>query len=141
MDTMRKIALVIGLLAAAGFAQTPETFKTRIAPVSMDAAMKVNIAGQGKVNATLTGTKVVINGTFEGLRSPATVARIHESPVTGVRGPNIFDLTVTKAVSGTVTGTFTLTAAQMDSLRKGKFYVQIHSEKAPEGNLWGWLMK
>jgi len=24
--------------------------------------------------------------------------------------------------------------------KKGNFYVQIHSEKAPAGNLWGWLV-
>jgi hypothetical protein len=33
-----------------------------------------------------------------------------------------------------------LSADQVDSLKKGKFYIQINSEKAPEGNLWGWLM-
>jgi hypothetical protein len=26
-------------------------------------------------------------------------------------------------------------------LRKGMVYVQIHSEGAPDGNLWGWLLK
>jgi len=25
-------------------------------------------------------------------------------------------------------------------LEKGRFYVQLHSEKAPDGNLWGWLL-
>ena len=24
-------------------------------------------------------------------------------------------------------------------LEKGRLYVQLHSEKAPDGNLWGWL--
>jgi hypothetical protein len=23
----------------------------------------------------------------------------------------------------------------------GRFYIQLHSEKAPEGNLWGWLLR
>jgi hypothetical protein len=27
----------------------------------------------------------------------------------------------------------------VEGLRKGKFYIQIHSEKAPDGILWGWL--
>jgi hypothetical protein len=48
---------------------------------------------------------------------------------------------VTKAISGSVTGTLELTAQQVQSLRAGRLYVQIHSEKAPDGNLWGWLLR
>ena len=29
---------------------------------------------------------------------------------------------------------------QLADLEKGRLYVQLHSEKAPDGNLWGWLM-
>jgi hypothetical protein len=49
-------------------------------------------------------------------------------------------LTVSKAISGTVTGTVDLTREQVQSLQSGRLYVQISSEKAPEGNLWGWLL-
>ena len=42
---------------------------------------------------------------------------------------------------GSFFGSFDLSADQVESLRQGKFYVQIDSEKAPEGNLWGWLLK
>ena len=34
-----------------------------------------------------------------------------------------------------------LTAEQVESLRKGKLYIQIDSEKASDGNLWGWLLR
>jgi hypothetical protein len=57
-----------------------------------------------------------------------------------VRGPKVLDLTVTKAMSGSLSGTFDLSPEQVDALKKGKLYVQIHSEKAPDGNLWGWLL-
>ena len=56
------------------------------------------------------------------------------------RGPVEFDLTVEKAASGVISGTANLNRSQLDSLRKGWFYVQIHAEKAPDGNLWGWLL-
>jgi len=122
-------------------AQSPRTFKGRIAPVPIDISMQATIAGSGSVTAVLTGSKLSITGTFDGLKSAATVAQVHRSPVRGVRGPVVFDLTVTKtdAASGTLSGTFDLTPLQIADLEKGRLYVQVHSEKAPDGNLWGWL--
>ncbi len=128
----------VGLVLSA---QTQEKFRTRLSPVSMDASMRANIAGLGSAAAVLSGTKLSVTGSFEGLRSPATIAQLHEGRGTGVRGPVIFDLTVSKAVSGTIEGSFDLSADQLENLRKGRFYVQIHSEKAPDGNLWGWLLR
>lgn len=122
------------------FAQKQETYKVRLTPVSMDAAMKVNIAGSGAALAILTGTKLSVNGTFDGLLSPATTAQMHCGSATGVRGPVILDLTVSPATNGTVGGAFDLTPDQVDSLRKGRLYIQIASQKAPDGNLWGWLL-
>jgi hypothetical protein len=133
------LALLLSL-AINALAQSPETFKTRLAPVALDAAMKSTIAGTGTAAATLTGTKFTVNGTFEGLKSNATMAHIHQGSAPGVRGPKILDLTVTKSLSGTFSGSFDLIPDQMEALKKGKWYVQIHSEKAPEGNLWGWLL-
>lgn len=105
----------------------------------LDATMVGNVVGAGSVTATLTGTKLSITGTFEGLRSPATVARVHKSPKAGVRGPSFFDLKVSPGTSGTISGALDLTAAQVQELAQGRYYVQLHSEKAPDGNLWGWL--
>jgi hypothetical protein len=65
---------------------------------------------------------------------------VHRAP-RGLRGPNVFDLTVTKATSGTVEGTVTLTNAQVEELRRGWYYVQIHTEKNADGQLRGWLLK
>jgi hypothetical protein len=73
------------------------------------------------------------------MKSAATIAQMHFG-ARGVHGPVEFDLTVDNAPNGTIRGSATLTKAQLDSLRKGWFYVQIHAEKAPDGNLWGWLL-
>ena len=121
-------------------AQGGNTYKARLSPVPIDATMAATVAGSGSVTATLTGTKLSIAGTFEGLRSPATTANVHFGRK-GVRGASLFDLTITKATSGTITGNLTLTPVQLDDLKDGKLYVQIQSEKAPDGNLWGWLLK
>jgi hypothetical protein len=128
------------LIAIAAVAQKPEAYRVRLTPVSMDAAMKVNIAGSGTASATLTGSKLAVKGTFESLLSPATSAQIRRGSAPGVRGPAIFDLTVSPATGGSLSGDFELTPDQLEGLHKGGLYIQIASQKAPVGNLWGWLL-
>jgi len=134
------VCFVVGLASIS--AQSPRTFKTRLSPVPIDVSMQATIAGSGSVTAVLSGTKLSITGTFEGLKSPATIAQVHKSPVRGVRGPVVFELAVAKtdASSGTLSGAFDVTPLQIADLEKGRLYVQLHSEKAPDGNLAGWLM-
>ncbi len=122
-------------------AQAPETYKVRLSAVPVEAKTRADIAGIGSATATLQGAKLSITGSFEGLRSPALDAKVHQGPVTGVRGPAILDLTVAHAASGTVSASIDLTPQQIESLKKGKLYIQIDSEKAPDGNLWGWLLR
>jgi hypothetical protein len=134
--------LWIGLAAGAQNAPTGETFKARLSPVPIDATMMSTIAGSGSLTATLSGKQLTITGTFEGLRSPATTVQIHRG-MKGIRGPVILDLdlTISKAVKGTLNGSVELTPDQIADLRAGRLYVQIQSERAPDGNLWGWLLQ
>lgn len=126
-------------------AQAPETFKARLSPVPIEAKTRADIAGIGSATATLLGARLSISGSFEGLLSPALAAKVHQGPVTGVRGPAILDLTLAHSASGATSGTISasldLTPQQIESLKKGKLYIQIDSEKAPDGNLWGWLLR
>jgi hypothetical protein len=120
---------------------TEEKFKARLSPVGIEATKRAEITGSGSVSAVLTGTRLSITGSFDGMQNPATLAQVHQGVATGVRGPAIGDLTVSRAPSGSIAGTLNLTAEQVESLRKGKLYVQIHGEKTPDGNLWGWLLR
>ena len=99
--------------------------------------------GVGSVAATLSGNTLTITGSFEGLKSAATIGKVHQGKVMGARGPAISDLTITQAQKGSIAGTLKLTPQQVEALKKGQLYVQIHSMGAPEGgaNLWGWLVK
>ena len=131
---------VLALLPVAVHAQgAVKSFRARLSPVPIDLAMAATIAGSGSVTATLNGSKLSINGTFDGLKSPATVARLHKGQ-RGVRGEPILDLTVTKATSGTIAANLDLTPQQVQDLQQMRLYVQLYSEKAPDGNLWGWLL-
>ena len=120
-------------------AQAPQ-YRARLSIVPIDVSMQSTIAGSGAVTATLKGSTLTISGTFNGLRTAATVARVHRSPRTAMRGAPIGDLTATANTTGTISGSIELTKEQIDDLAAGRIYIQLHSEKAPDGNLWGWLL-
>lgn len=136
--TRALVAVVIGSVATV--AGATETFRIRLTPVPIEASTTAATTGQGSATAQLDGTKLTLKGNFAGLKAAATVARLHEGAVTGVRGPAIADFNVPAAPSGSFTADVTLTAAQVESVRRGRVYVQIASASAPEGNLWGWLV-
>lgn len=121
-------------------------YQTNLGPMPLDDETKAIIAGRGDATASYDGKTFVVKGEFKGMPSNAIGAHVHSSPVAGMPGPKLFDLDVTKSTSGTISGSFTLSAAQQRMLRTGKLYIQINSEKAPEeypwgpkGTLWGWL--
>jgi hypothetical protein len=134
-------AMLLASTSGAQDSAKKEIFKTRLSPVPIDLTMMSRIAGSGSLTATLSGKQLTVAGTFEGLRSPATTAEIHRAPK-GIPGVAVagLELTVTKAEKGAIGGTMELTADQIADLKSGKLYVQIESERAPEGNLWGWLL-
>jgi len=137
------LTIALGFLwfAQSGAAQNQERYKVRLTTVPMDGGMRNTVAGSGSASAVLAGTKLAIAGTFEGLRSPATAAEVRRGLAKGVRGASLAELTVSRATNGTVAGSLDLTAEQLQSLRRGQLYIQISSEKAPDGNLWGWLLR
>ena len=135
------VCLALLGLASSGAPQNAERFRVRLTTVPMDGGMRNTVAGFGSASATLAGNKLSITGTFDGLKSPATTAKLNSGLARGVRGNPVADLTVTKATKGSLTGSVDLTPEQVKGLRDGKLYVEIASEKAPEGNLWGWILK
>jgi hypothetical protein len=137
-------AMVWAFVSSTGLAQGGEKFKTRLSPVPLGGGVSRNVVdGVGAAQATLSGNTLTITGSFEGLKSAATIAKVHQGITMGARGPAISDLTVTQAPKGTISGTLKLTPQQVEALKKGQLYIQIHSTGAPEGgaNLWGWLVK
>ena len=142
--TMAMTAALVGS-ALPLTAQSGEKFTARLAWVpTAGAADRANVTGKGSATGTLSGRKLTIAGSFEGLAAPATVARLHQGVAKGARGAAITDLTISKAASGMLSGAVDLTPPQVEALRQGKLYIQLHSEKGspPDGsNLWGWFLK
>ena len=135
------LLLAVALGASTGVhAQEQPPFKARLSPVPISADMSARITGSGSVTGALNGSTLTLAGLFTGLQSPATTAHFHIGERIGVRGPVVFEVRVDRATTGSLSASLELSDAQIAALRRGLFYVQVHSEKAPDGNLWGWLL-
>lgn len=124
--------------SASATAQDMNSLHGRLSPLPVSGATVTTITGHGQVTAKLNGTTLTISGNYEGMSSPATMAHIHLGPK-AIPGPVVLRLDVSAGDSGSVSGTVTLSPEQVSALHAESLYIQIHSEKNPEGELRGWL--
>ena len=140
MKRARQIAfgVVAGLVCAAS--ATAAEYDTRLTPAPFDGAMRANVQGDGHAAANLDGRTLTVTGSFTALPSAATTAKLYSGSGIGIPGDAILDLQLSGQTEGTLSGTFALNAKQLAALKLGHMYVQINSQKAPDGNLSGWLL-
>lgn len=146
MQTMqmriKKSLTAVALLSFAFWthAIAAEKFQVYLSPMPFNDATQPFMTGKGSASATLEGNTLSISGTFTGLSGAATKAHLSLSRGPGIPGAPLVDLTVAGGVAGKVTGQIKLDPSQLVALRGGRLYIQIDSEKAPSGHLWGWLL-
>jgi hypothetical protein len=140
---MRKMTLAaIGLLATAltwGYAQAAnETYTATLA----GAAEVPPVAGSGSGKASVTldtaSKQITYNVTYSGLSGPAAAAHIHCGAAAGANSG--VAVPFPKADSP-ITGSATLTDAQMADLQAGKCYVNVHTAANKGGEIRGQLQK
>src|SRR5260370_41345373 len=95
-----RFALAVALAASFLFgltlvAQSGETYKARLTAGPADAKTRPDLAGIGTATAVLAGAKLTVSGSFEGLKTAATVARLHSAAAAAARGDAVTDLTHT----------------------------------------------
>ena len=104
----------------------------------------------GTIEAVLTDTTLVLSGTFSNLTSPVAVdigggAHIHLG-YAGEDGPVVFPLNVdldADLMGGTFAAednTFELDSDQVEALNDRRYYVNIHTEMFPAGEIRGQLV-
>ena len=133
---MRKILLVAAIAGLAGCSSMPDWM-----PGS--GAMKVNLTGAeenppASTQAKGTGSfRVAEDGTITGAVTTegiqGTMAHIHQAPK-GQNGPVIVPLTKNGDTYSVPAGK-KLTPAQMDALKTGNLYVNVHSDKYKGGEI------
>ena len=132
------LAVLLALLAAPAFAADIQ-YATQLDPVAFDNSTVKNTVGIGNATATLSGRVLTITGTYSGLSSDATDAHVKMGEMMGIPGPVIGDLKITGGASGQLSGSLNLSAAQLAALKQGGISIVVDSQKASQGNLWGWL--
>ena len=137
---LRLLAAPALAILLTGPASAADSYVANLGPMPLDQANNKEKLGRGEATAALDGKTLTITGSFGGLPSPATRAHLIVGLAIGVPGTESLNLTVSPADSGTVSGTLTVNAKQAAAFRTGKLYIQIDSQKAPTGNLWGWLL-
>lgn len=141
MRNVHTVVLCVGTavwLAGQAVAQDGAGFRARLSLVPVDAVTARTTSGSGSVTAVLVGNHLFLTGTFDGLSSPATSAHLHRAPK-GQRGPVAFTLSIANAAPGVLGGSFELSSSQVQELKAGQYYVQIHTKTNPEGEIRGWL--
>jgi len=115
-------------------------YDAELDPVPFDASNRaIVIDSIGNARATLDGGTLTVQGNFSNFTSPATGGSVRIGLAKGVPGDAIGSLTADHATSGHFSGSVKLDSAQMAALKKQAIYVRIDSEKAPDGNVQGWL--
>lgn len=101
--------------------------------------------GSGSITAVLTDTTLVVTGSFSGLTGNYTMSHIHMG-ANGANGGVVFTLTPQvggDSKSGSYlaeSNTFGLTESQIAALSSGSWYVNVHSETSPGGEIRGQLL-
>lgn len=141
----RGAALATGAALAAvlltGAASAQARYETRLSSVADDLSTRDNVLGEGRARASLDGDQLTVSGEYKGLPSNATGAELRQGYAIGAPSDQVVGpLQVSGGQQGTLSGTLKLTQSQLTAMKAGWMYVQIKSEKAPDGNLWGWLL-
>ena len=130
------VLLVLGAMPALA----ASSYTLSLDPVAYDNTTREVIVGEGHLKATLDGNSLSVSGDFTGLSSAATTAKLGLGLDFGVPATDFFaSLTASSAQSGSISGTVTLTPAQVVALNKRQLFLQLSSVKGTDGALWGWF--
>jgi CHRD domain len=129
-------------MAWTGLAQAaPVTFK--VALTGAQEVPPVQSPGAGTVDITYDPSTRVVTWTVtsDGLSGPMTMAHIHGPAAEGKNGPVVIWLSKqgTSAVSP-ISGQATLTPEQAQQFAAGEWYINVHTQAHPAGEIRGQLM-
>ena len=117
-------------------APKPATFGATLNGASEVPANATTGKGDATVNLDKTTKTLSWNVTYSGLTGNATAAHFHGPAAPGVDAAVVVPI-ATGAVPNPAVGTAVLTDAQIADLTAGKWYVNIHTQANPGGEIRG----
>jgi ABC-type amino acid transport substrate-binding protein len=145
---MRQIVLLVSLalvalgLAACGATSATEKFTATLNGANERPNPVTTTTATGSATLELKDKTMTLKGTYTGLSGAAMMAHIHGPAAESGTAAVLFPLTFTEgatAGSGTLSGTATLTDAQITELKAGQWYVNLHTGNNPGGEVRGQL--
>lgn len=126
-------------LAIAGFCALalPALAQTTKFQAQMSGAQEVppkQSGGTGTATATLNGNTLEYTVEYTGLSGPTTAAHFHAPAAPGANAPPVVPFS---PPTSPIKGTATLTDQQKADLIAGKWYVNVHTQQNPGGEIRG----
>jgi CHRD domain-containing protein len=144
MDTAISRRAILGSVFLMGLAWTgaagaaPASFKVSL--TGAQSVPPVDPSGTGTADLTYDpATRMVTwNITYTGMSSPVTMAHFHGPAKEGQNAPVIIWLTKQGSPpTNPITGTATLTPAQAQQFSAGEWYINVHTQSHPAGEIRG----
>jgi hypothetical protein len=120
-------------LALPAFAETLD-FTADLTAASEVPPSDSSATGTAEVTVDTDTNTVIWTVTYDGLSGEATAAHIHGPATEGENAPPVIDMS-----SGIMEGSGEITADQITELKDGKYYVNIHTDAYPDGEIRGQL--
>ena len=140
--TFRRAVIVAGCVVGmtwAGLAQAaPESFKVPLTGAQQ--VPPVQTSGTGTADLTYDPSTRVVTWTvvYDGLSGPATMAHFHGPAAEGKNAPVVIWLSKQgNAAASPITGQATLTPEQAQQFTAGEWYVNVHTQAHPAGEIRG----
>lgn len=141
---MHKLMVFLAVLGAA----TPfPAFAQRYFTAQLSGAQEVppvttTGTGFGRVTLNAAESQITASVYYTTVNGTVTVGHIHGPANAGVNGPVLFNLNPAAGVNtgSVVAATFSITPAQVDELKNGRLYFNVHSTANPGGEIRGQLV-
>ncbi len=136
--TLVPFAVVLGL-AGAGLAHAePASFKVELTGAQSAPPVETSGTGTAEVTYDPATRTVTWNIAYSGLSSPATMAHFHGPAKAGQNAPPVIWLSKQGSPpANPMTGSATLTPEQAKQFTDGEWYINVHSQSHPAGEIRG----
>jgi Cu/Zn superoxide dismutase len=135
------LAVICGILCLAATARAETSFTATLTGAQEVPPTGSSAKGFGIVTLNDAETEIRFSLTFSGLGSNQTASHIHGAAAVGANAPVLFNIGSTGATGGTFTAlTQTVTPSQVQQLKSGLWYFNVHSNALPNGEIRGQIL-